>query len=129
MVLIDTSAWVEYIGGRNSAICQKIDKALADEVVVIGDLIYCEVLQGVYNAKARERVRDLLLALPQFDMVGFEMAEKASANYRALREAGVTIRKTIDVIIGTFCAEHAIRLIHNDRDFENMKAVVNLNTI
>lgn len=129
MVLIDTSAWVEYIRGQKSDLCRKIDEALTDEMVAIGDLIYCEVLQGVYDAKERERIRELFLSLPQFEMVGFDMAEKASANYRRLRQKGVTIRKTIDVLIGTFCAEHDIALIHDDRDFENMKAVVNFKTL
>ena len=128
MVLIDTSAWVEYINEGDPTICQKVDAALSNEIVVIGDLIYCEVLQGLYNAKQRGEVRDLFLALPQFEMVGFENAERASENYRLLREKGVTIRKTIDVLIGTFCAENDIALIHHDRDFENMKAVVKLKT-
>ena len=128
MVLIDTSAWVEYINDGEPSICQKVDVALRDEIVVMGDLIYCEVLQGLYNSKQRGEVRDLFLSLPQFEMVGFENAERASANYRQLRELGVTIRKTIDVLIGTFCAENDIELIHHDRDFENMKAVVKLKT-
>ena len=129
MVLIDTSAWVEYIRGEKTELCHKIDSALDSQLVAIGDLIYCEVLQGIYNVKQREEVRELLLSLPQFEMVGFDMAEKASTNYRRLRERGITIRKTIDVLIGTFCAEHDIALIHDDRDFENMKAVVKLTTL
>lgn len=128
MVLIDTSAWVEYINGGDPAICRKVDAALTEDIVVMGDLIYCEVLQGLYHPKQRDEVRELLLALPQFEMVGFENAERASANYRQLRGMGVTIRKTIDVLIGTFCAENGIALIHHDRDFENMKAVVKLKT-
>lgn len=129
MILIDTSAWVEYIRGQKRDLCDKIDEALTKQNVVIGDLIYCEILQGIYDPKERGRIREMLLALPQFEMVGFEMAEKASANYRRLREKGVTIRKTIDVLIGTFCAEHDIKLIHSDKDFENMRRVVRLTTI
>lgn len=128
MVLIDTSAWVEYINDGEPSICQKVDAALSDEIVVMGDLIFCEVLQGLYDAKQRGKVRDLFLSLPQFEMVGFENAERASANYRQLRELGLTIRKTIDVLIGTFCAKNDIEIIHHDRDFENMKVVVKLKT-
>ena len=57
------------------------------------------------------------------------MAEKSAANYRRLREKGVTIRKTIDVLIGTFCVEHDIALLHHDRDFEAMKKVMRLKTL
>lgn len=128
MVLIDTSAWVEYFNNGEPSLCRKVDAALRDEIVVMGDLIFCEVLQGLYNAKQRGEVRDLFLSLPQFEMVGFENAERAAANYCQLRELGLTIRKTIDVLIGTFCANNGIEIIHHDRDFENMKAVVKLKT-
>lgn len=53
-------------------------------------------------------------------MVGFAIAEKAADNYRHLRSKGVTVRKTIDVLIGTFCAENSFEIVHNDRDFTLM---------
>ena len=129
MILIDTSAWVEFIHGKRRDLCDKVDRALATEIVVIGDLVYCELMQGIHDPRERANIGDMLLSLPQFDMVGFDIAEKASSNYRRLRERGITIRKTIDVIIGTFCAEHDIALIHNDKDFERMKDVVPLRTV
>jgi predicted nucleic acid-binding protein len=51
------------------------------------------------------------------------------ANYRLLQSKGLTIRKTIDVIIGTFCAENGFTLVHNDRDFDVMAAVINLQLV
>lgn len=59
-------------------------------------------------------------SLPRCDMVGFRIAGKAAENYRYLRSRGVTVRKRIDMIIGTFCAENAFETVHNDRDFSMM---------
>lgn len=50
-------------------------------------------------------------------MLGPEIAVKAATNYRRLRERGVTVRKTIDTIIATFCIEYGHQLLHQDRDF------------
>jgi hypothetical protein len=59
-------------------------------------------------------------------MGGFSIALKSSSNYRLLRSKGITIRKTIDVIIGSYCAENNIGLIHNDRDFLLMSPYIGL---
>jgi predicted nucleic acid-binding protein len=118
MVVIDTSAWVEYLREGHPEICRKVEQALGEEVVALGDLIYCEVMQGLYDARQRVEVSRLLSALPKVEMVGFEMAEKSADNYRMLRGKGLTVRKTIDVLIGTSCAELGHRLLHHDRDFD-----------
>ena len=126
MVLVDTSAWIELFRGGDPVVCGKVDRALREDLVAIGDLIYCEILQGLHDPKERASVSTLLLALPQFEMVGFEMAAKSAANYRRLRDRGITIRKTIDVMIATFCVEHDLELIHHDRDFALAAPVLGL---
>ena len=68
----------------------------------------------------------LLTSLPKFDMVGFDIAEKSAQNYRLLRARGITTRKTIDVIIGTFCSENGFRLVHRDVDFDRMASIIGL---
>ena len=62
-------------------------------------------------------------------MVGFSIAEKSASNYRLLRSRGVTVRKTIDVLIGTFCAAHRMQLIHHDSDFDLMAKHIGLDII
>lgn len=126
MVIIDTSAWIEYLRGGIPRVVQKVDQCLEEDLVGIGDLVYCEVMQGIRAPRERGRVSSLLLSLPQFDMVGFSIAEKSAANYRLLRSKGVTIRKTIDVLIGTFCAEHGLRIVHHDSDFDLMAEHIGL---
>ena len=95
----------------------------------MGDLIYCEVMQGIRSPRERREVSALLLSLPRFEMVGFSMAEKSASNYRLLRAKGVTVRKTIDVLIGTFCAEHGLQLIHHDADFNRMAKHIGLDIL
>ena len=129
MVIVDTSAWIEYLGGGARAVAEKVDLCLDQDLVGIGDLIYCEVMQGIRSPRERRKVSRLLLSLPQLDMVGFSMAEKSASNYRLLRSKGLTVRKTIDVLIGTFCAEHGLRLIHHDSDFDLMAKHIGLDTI
>ena len=64
--------------------------------------------------------------LEYYDLIGKEIAIQAAINYRYLRKKGITIRKTIDVIIATFCIEHNLPLIHNDQDFDPMEQYLGL---
>jgi len=129
MVIVDTSAWVEFLRMGEPTVVEKVDRYLDEDLVGIGDLIYCEVMQGVYTPRRRQEISSLLLALPQFEMVGFAIAEKSAQSYRLLRSHGITIRKTIDVLIGTFCAENGHRLVHYDRDFDLMAPHIGLQVV
>ena len=129
MVIVDTSAWIEYFQGGLPRVADKVDLCLEQDLVGIGDLVYCEIMQGIRSLRQKREVSGLLLSLPQFNMVGFSIAEKSVANYRLLRSRGVTVRKTIDVLIGTFCAENGLRLIHHDSDFDLMAKHIGLEVI
>ena len=129
MVIVDTSAWIEYLGGGAAEVVKKVDQCLEQDLVGIGDLIYCELLQGIRYPRQRKEVAALLRSLPRFDMVGFAIAQKSAANYRLLRSRGVTVRKTIDVLIGTFCSEHGHQLVHNDSDFDLMAIHIGLTVL
>ena len=126
MIIVDTSAWIEYFRNGAPSVVSLIDRSLSSNLIAIGDLIYCEVMQGIKIKKERDYVGALLLSLPRYDMVGFKCAEKAAENYRLLRSKGITVRKTNDVIIGTFCAENRLQLIHNDHDFDLMAPFIGL---
>jgi predicted nucleic acid-binding protein len=91
---------------------------------LVGDLALCEVLQG-FRSEAVEH------ALRRYEIVTLsspEIAVRAAANCRFLRTHGITIHKTIDLIIGTFCIERGHRLLHSDRDFEPMERLLGLRT-
>ncbi|MFB6261454.1 MAG: PIN domain nuclease, partial [Thiohalorhabdaceae bacterium] len=115
---MDASVWVDFFNGISSAETARLDELLARQPVCLGDLVLMEVLQGFRHEKDYQRARALLTAVPVFELGGQERAIRAARNFRQLRAKGVTIRKTVDCFIATFCIDHGIPLLHADRDFE-----------
>jgi predicted nucleic acid-binding protein len=126
MIVVDTSAWIDYFNGKKASHTDRLDKDLGIERVIIGDLIIAELLQGFKNDKDYGIAKKLIEGLEYRDFVGKEIAIQAANNYRYLRKRGVTVRKTIDVIIATFCIENEYELIHNDKDFEPFEEYLGL---
>jgi len=129
MILIDSSVWIDYFNGNKTAQTDWLDSALGETPIIIGDLILTEVLQGFQSDKDFKIARDLLLRIPFMPMGGQELALESAMNYRLLRKKGVTIRKTIDVMIGTFCIHYRLPLLHDDRDFDPMVKFLGLEVI
>lgn len=117
MILVDSSVWVDYFNGRPTDETDYLDALLGREPVAIGDLILAEVLQGFRSDADYAAAKDLMASLTVHDLLGSDMALKVAENYRALRKKGITVRKTADTIIATFCIEHSIPLLYADRDF------------
>ena len=117
MILVDTSVWIDYLNGKESSLTNILDKALIDGLVSIGDLILLEILQGIKTEREYNKTRTALALLEQYEMFGHNMVEKCAENFRFLRKKGITIRKTNDVIIATFCIENNLPLLFSDRDF------------
>ena len=128
-ILVDSSVWIDYFNGKKTTKTDWLDSALGNEPIITGDLILTEVLQGFQNDNDFSTARKLLLSFPFMEMVGQELAIKSALNYRFLRKNGVTVRKTIDVMIGTFCIHHHLSLLHDDRDFDPMERLLKLKTI
>lgn len=117
MILVDTSVWIDYFNGNKNQYTETLDYALDEGTVAIGDLIFLEILQGFKNDRDYIKAKATLESLDQYEMFGHSMALKSAENYRALRKKGITIRKTTDVIIATFCIENQLPLLFSDRDF------------
>ncbi len=117
MIVVDSSVWVDYFNGRDTPQTTKLDALLGVEPLAIGDLILTEVLQGFRLDADVVQAKDLLLALTVFEMLGVENAIRSAGYYRALRKQGITIRKTVDVIIATFCITEDHALLFSDKDF------------
>ncbi len=120
MILVDSSVWIDYFVGRDTAAVERLDSLLGNTSIIMGDLILAEVLQGFQRDKDFEIAKDMLLGMPFMAMGGLELALESATNYRFLRKNGVTVRKTIDVMIGTFCIHYQLPLLHDDRDFDPM---------
>lgn len=129
MIVVDTSVWVAYFNGNTTPESELLDRLLGEQPLVIGDLILTEILQGFRLDAAFRRAQRLLGALEFREMVGRRVAVASARNYRTLRARGVTVRKTIDVIIGTFCILNGHRLLHCDRDFDPMERYLGLRIV
>jgi len=116
-LVVDTSVWIDYFNGQKTRQTERLHHALGQEDVIVGDIILTEVLQGFRRDTDFQRARELFRAFPVVSMLGPDMAIKSAENYRTLRKRGVTVRKTIDVMIATWCIEHALPLLYSDRDF------------
>ena len=128
MILVDTSVWIDYFNGVDTPQAQRLDALLSTEIIAAGDLIAAELLQGFRSDKDFQTAKSLLANLEQVQLCNAEIAVKAAQNYRYLRKQGITIRKTIDCIIATFCIENEMVLLHSDRDFEPFERYLNLKT-
>ena len=117
MIVVDSSVWIDYFTGKNTSGAERLDSLLAEELVAIGDLILIEVLQGFRTDKDFRKARQLLLSLTVVNMLDTTIALKSAANFRRLRKKGITVRKTIDAIIATYCIENDLPLLHSDKDF------------
>ena len=118
MVLVDSSVWIDYFNGQAGPETDRLDTLLGTEPVAVGDLIVTEVLQGFRDDSDYETARELFDSLTSFELLGQARAHKAANHYRILRKQGITIRKTTDTIIATFCIDEDIPLLFSDRDFE-----------
>lgn len=129
MVLVDTSVWVDYFNGVPTRQAERLDALLGERILLTGDLILAELLQGFSSERDARRALALLEPLAYADMVGRDVALGAAANYRTLRGRGATVRKTIDLLIGTFCVMRGHELLHADRDFEPMERYLGLQVV
>ena len=117
MILVDTSVWIDYFNGNKNEHTDALDSFITEGVVAVGDLILLEILQGFRRDRDYRLAKRSLATLDQYEMFGTGMAEKSAENYRILRKAGITVRKTTDLIIATFCIEQKLPLLFRDRDF------------
>ncbi|MES9814243.1 MAG: PIN domain nuclease [Candidatus Thiodiazotropha sp.] len=118
MIVVDSSVWIDYFSGADTFQAEKLDLTLGMKPVAIGDLILTEVLQGFRHDKDYTAARKVFDVVTIFEMLGMRMAIKSAENFRALRKKGITVRKTADVIIATFCIEQKLPLLFSDKDFK-----------
>ena len=118
MILVDSSVWIDYFNGTITPQTEILDRLLSNQLLATGDLILTEVLRGFADERDFNEARKMLTSLIVVELGGQEIAIQAAKNFRALRNLGVTIRKTIDTVIATRCIESGYDLLHNDRDFD-----------
>ena len=118
MILVDSIVWIDYFRGVTTRQSEFLDSLLGNQVVLIGDLILAEVLQGFASDRDFREARKLLTSLVVINLGGKDIAIQAAKNFRSLRALGVTVRKTIDTVIATRCIMSGYKLLYSDRDFD-----------
>jgi predicted nucleic acid-binding protein len=120
VIVVDGSVWIDFLNGHNAAHVRELRLVLGTDEIIVGDLMLCEVLQGLDSERSAREVERLLRRFQIVPMAGEAVAVRAAKNFRSLRRLGITMRKTIDLFIGTWCIENRVALLHNDRDFQPM---------
>ena len=128
MIAVDTSVWVDHLNNNPTPQVARLRDIVANRraLLLVGDLVLCEVLQGLASKREAGLVEKALRRFAVEPMVSPHLAAQAAANYRALRGQGVTVRRTMDLLIGTFCIERGHALLHSDRDFDGMERFLGL---
>ena len=114
MIVVDSSVW---IGALADAVNPQVGAlfSISDRTqILLGNVIMLEVLRGVRSEAAARRVEADLRRFALVQMLNTEIAVRAAKNYRHLRSVGITIRNSVDLIIGTYCIEHGHQLLHRE---------------
>jgi predicted nucleic acid-binding protein len=129
VILVDSSVWIAHLRGTSNLATAKLAEAAAREPLLVGDIILLEILQGARDGAHAARIERGLRQYLLVPLLTADLASLAARNYRKLRELGITVRKTADLIIGTFCIEHRHALLHDDRDFVPMEEHLGLRVV
>lgn len=129
MTIVDTTVWIDYLGGTVNPHTDWLDRELNLQRLALTDLNLCEVLQGIRDDSTCERVRRELSKFHLFTTGGEQFVVAAAQNYRSLRSRGCTVRKTIGCLIATFCLAEGHMLLHRDRDFDAFEQHLSLQVI
>jgi len=128
VIVVDSSVWIDHLRQVVTDPVTRLRSLMNRTELLVGDLILCEVLRGVRSEAVAREIESMMRAFKIVPLCDRDLAIKAAANYRYLRARGVTIRNTVDLIIGTFCIERGHALLHSDRDFEPMERFLGLHT-
>jgi predicted nucleic acid-binding protein len=129
MLIVDSTVWVDYFNGIQNQQTDYLYRIADKTPILIGDLILAEVLQGFRDDTDFEAARRIFSKFMQVEMVNPDLAVQSARNYRLLRRKGITVRKTIDSLIATYCIENEHDLLHNDNDFDGYEIHLELSVI
>lgn len=119
MIVVDTSVWIDLLNDAPTPEAEALTGLIeADADLALTQVIYAEVLQGLRSDREAELVGSHLRNFPILGFEGLEDFELAARLFRQARAAGVTVRKTLDLLIAAPCIRTGSTLLHADRDFE-----------
>ena len=129
MIMVDSTVWIDYFNGKITLQTDYLDRILPAEPILVGDLILAEVLQGFRRDSDFDKASRALSKFVQVSLVNPALAIQGARNFRALRKKGISVRKTIDCLIATYCIENGHDLLHSDADFDPFEEQLRLQVI
>lgn len=119
MILVDTSAWIEFLRETGSEACEEVQALIAEGRVATCEAVRMEVLAGARDDRDLDNLRRLLgraVAVPtrpgDYD--------EAAALYNRCRRQGATVRSLVDCLIAAVAIRVGVAVLHSDRDFETI---------
>ncbi len=131
MICVDSSVWIGRLRNQTTAQVSLLEHLILtrDDQILVGDLIVLQLLQGARDDRHAARLERALRMYRLASMMNETMATLAASHYRLLRAKGYVIRKTIDLVIGTFCIANGHVLLHDDRNFDPMASHLGLRVL
>jgi predicted nucleic acid-binding protein len=129
MLLVDSTVWIDYFNGRSTQQTNYLDGALSRRLILVGDIVLGEVLQGFRRDEDFERARQALGKFSQVSMLNPSLAIQSAMHCRALRRMGLTVRRTVDCFIATYCIAAGCELLHDDHDFDPFEQHLGLRAV
>ncbi len=126
MILVDTSAWIEFLRDTGSGVCNAVDDLLGSEIAIC-DVIAMEILAGARDEQHLTQLRGLLARATVIPITAIDYDE-AAALYRRCRRNGETVRKLIDCLIAAVAIRTDAVLLHADSDFNTLARHTELKT-
>jgi len=119
VILVDTSAWIEYLRGTGSAANVRVRALLlSDQAVATTEAVVMELLAGGRNDVERRRIQEVVDGCELLPVGGLDDFEHAADLYRSCRERGETVRALVDCLIGAVAIRNNVPVLHDDADFD-----------
>jgi predicted nucleic acid-binding protein len=118
-VLVDSSVWIDYLRGDPTPAVRALHAIMQaqNDDIITADLIVLEVARGCRTEGEADHISSKLLQLRCVSLGGVHAALRAAALYRELRGQGITVAKTVDFLIASWCIHEGVALLHDDADF------------
>lgn len=126
MMVVDSSVWIALLRRNDSPAVKRLKAVQNPGEIVVGDIVLLEILRGARDNRHAAQLERELREFSVERMLDDDIAVRAAGIYRHLRERGITVRKTVDLIIATYCLDRGYSLLHADRDFEPLAAYMGL---
>lgn len=127
MIVVDSSVWIDFLNGADTREVETLVRLIElEENVALTAINYTEVLQGLRTEAEADLVGRHLRSFPVIALEAPGDYELAARLYRHARRAGITIRKTLDLLIAAPCVRTGATLLHSDRDFDLLASCTDL---